>query len=91
MPSSSALVATTARISPARQAALDGAALAGQVAAAISADGLGGHRAAVAGVFEVGHQYFGREAVVGEYQGLQIPLDKLQGDSAGFLDVAAAD
>ena len=73
------------------QPPLDLAALARQVAAAISAHRFGGDAAAVAGVLEIGHQDLGSQAVVGENQGLQPPLDEFQRHAAGLRDVAAAD
>ena len=52
------------------QLALDLAALARQIAAAIAAHRVAGDRSALAGVFQIGEQDFGGQAVVGEDQRL---------------------
>ena len=91
MPSSSALVATTARISPSRRLALDLAAFARQIAAAIAAHGFAGDGTAVAGVLQIGDQHLGGQPVVGEDQRLQVALDELERHAPRLGDVAAAD
>ena len=73
------------------QAALNFAALAGQIAAAIAAHAFGGNAAVVAGVLQIGDQDFGGQAVVGEDQSLLVAVDEFERDAARLVDVAAAD
>ena len=73
------------------QTFLNFAPFARQVAAAVSAYGAQRRWRLLAGVFEVGDQDFCGEAIVGEDQGLLATLDQLDGEAAGFVQVAAAD
>ncbi len=84
-------MATTARMSSASEPLLDVAALLWKVAAAIAADGLVRERQLRAGVLQVRSQDFGGEAVVGENERLLILPNELEGDPAGFVQVAATD
>ena len=73
------------------QLALDLAALARQVAAAVAAHRLAGDGAAVAGILKIGYENLGRQPVIREYQRLQAALDELQRHPPALPDVAAAD
>ena len=71
--------------------ALDLAPLLRQITAAIAAHRLARQRPAIAGVLQIRHQHFRREAIVGEDQRLQVALDEFQRQAPRLVDVAAAD
>ena len=73
------------------QAALDFAALARQISAAIPAHGLARHGPFIAGILQVRDQHLGGQAAVGEHQRLQVVFDELQRHAPGFGNVAAPD
>ena len=73
------------------QALLNLAALPGQIACAVAAHGIRRQPAVVAGVFQIGHQQFRREAVVGKHQGLLAVIDEFHGHAPGLIDITAAD
>ena len=91
MPSSSALVATTARISPSRSLRSISRRSLGKIAAAVAAHHADGKRAAVAGIAQIGHQDFRGQAVVGEDQRLLAALDELSAMRRRLVQIAAAD
>ena len=72
------------------QAALDFAALAGKVAAAVAADGFGLAGRVRIGLLQIGEDQFGVQAGIGEDHRLQIVFQEFLGDAGGFVDVAAA-
>ena len=76
---------------PFAQLALDLPALAGQISATVPPDCCLRQRPALAGVFQVSHQNFGRKTVIGEHQRLLVALDQFHRDAARLVNVAAAD
>ena len=91
MPSSRALVETTARTSPSRKTALDLTTTVRQVAAAISADDVRGTRRPVKGVLQIRRQDLDRETALGEDDQLQVVLEELERDPARFGEIRTAD
>ena len=91
IPSSSAFVATTARISPERQTLLNLAALARQVSAPVTAHRVRRHASFVAGVFQIRHEDLGGEPVIREDQRLLIVIEQLKSNAPRFGNVTAPD
>ena len=91
MPSSSALVETTARTCPSRKPALDLAAPIRQVAAAIAANHVGRARRTVKRVLQVRRQDLGRQPALREHDQLQLALQELERDAPRFGQIRAAD
>ena len=91
MPSSSALVATTARICPRADCRSISRRSRGRYPPRYPRTVSLGNGPAVAGVFEIGDQHLGGQPVVGEHQRLQIALDELQRHAPRLVDVAAPD
>ena len=84
MPSSSALVETTARTLALAQAALDLAPPVRQIAAAVAADHVRRARRPLERVLQVRRQDLGREAALREQDQLQVVLEELERDPARF-------
>ena len=91
IPSSSAFVETTARMSPSRSLRSISRRSLGKISAAISANGFGSHRQPLASFLQIGQQHLGRQAVIGKYQRLLAPVDELQRNPASLVKVASPD
>ena len=73
------------------QAVLDFAALAGEIASAIAANGGRLSRRRRICLLQIGEQHFRVQARVGEHDGLQVALQEFLRDARRLVDIAAAD
>ena len=90
MPSSRALVATTARICPLAQAALDLPPFQRKIPPAIASHDFRRTGRLRIVLFQIGQKHFGVQPAVGENDRLKPALQKLPGDAPGLIDIAAA-
>ena len=91
MPSSSALVETTARTVPSRSPFSISRRRLRQIAAAVSANLLGRARRAVEVVLQIRRQDLGRQPALREHDQLQVPLQELRRDAPRLGQIRTAD
>ena len=91
MPSSSALVETTARTPPSRSPFSISRRLQRQVAAAVAADPLRRRPAPLEVVLQIRRQDLGGQAALREHDELQVSLQELRRDAARLAQIRAAD